>query len=442
MDVSGLTTNFEQAWAWINTHLLTMGSLYQLGVILLLAGVALGIGTMVRRGYESRFKSHLAQGDLLGRLAFAVGRVWWLVIFVALVSFAKIAGSSLDLGVRILDMASSLALAWIVIRFASGVMATGPLRRLVTWCAWTLAALHVVDLLPQVLAFLDSLGGTIGGSHISLLTVFKGILIFALLLRGVSLVNITATSRLARANDLSPSLQALFAKLLKLSLYTGAFLVAVSAVGVDLTSLAFLSGALGVGIGFGLREIFANLVSGVLLLMDRAVKPGDVIELEGGTRGEIKAINIRYSVVRTRDGKEYILPNESLVVNPVVLWTHADPVIRLKIPVGIHYESDPHLAMKLLERAAHEAPRVLDDPKPGARLMGFGDNSVNLELRLWIRDSEKGVVNVQSEVMLVIWDLFKENGVSMPYPQRDIHIKELPDGIAREFAQALKHTTD
>lgn len=422
----------EQAWVWIKTHLLTMGSLYQLGVAAAVLGLSLAIGMPTRRAFVSRFAFQLARGDVFGRFVQAVDRVWWLTIFVVLVSLAKIAGVALDLDVRILSMASALALAWIVIRFAASLLAKGLLRRLVVWTAWTVAALYILGLLSPVLGFLDSLGGEFSGGYISLLMVLKGLAIFVLLLKAVSLVNAGVTNRLMGSEDLSPSLRALFAKLVSLGLYAMAFLVAVSAIGIDLTSLAVLSGALGVGIGFGLREIFANLVSGVLLLMDRAVKPGDVIELDG-TRGEVLSINIRYSVVRTRDGKEYILPNEQLVTNQVVLWTHADPIIRLKLPVGIHYDSDPRLAMRLLEQAAAQTPRVLQSPEPQAQLMGFGDNSVNLELRVWINDSEKGVANVQSDVMLVAWDLFHEHGVAIPYPQRDLHLRGVSDDVVQAF---------
>ncbi|MBU1248431.1 MAG: mechanosensitive ion channel [Proteobacteria bacterium] len=425
MNLPQLTKYLEQAWTWTQRDLLSQAALLQLAVLLALVLLAYGLGRLLSRVYEAHFRTVPDSQDALNRLIHAVGRVLWLAILVGLISLGRVAAETLGQDFRILSMASGLTLAFIGIRLAAGLLTAGPLRTLVVWAAWSLAALHIVDLLDGVLFFLDSLGTTFGTTYISLLMLIKGVVLFAILLKVVSILNSITHSRLARAQGLSPSLQALFTQLTKLTLYTVAFLMAVSAVGVDLTSLAVLFGALGVGIGFGLQAIFANLISGVILLLEQSVKPGDIIEVEG-VSGEVTAVNIRYTVVRTRDGKEYIMPNENFIVNPVVVWTHGDPVVRLKVPVGIHYDSDPRLAMKLMIQAAKQTGRILKDPPPMAQLIGFGDNSVDLEIRVWINDAQQGVVNVQSDILLAIWDLFHEHNIGIPYPQRDIHIKELP----------------
>jgi small-conductance mechanosensitive channel len=426
MDTTGIARQIFRVWTLLRESLLTPGALAQLGVAAGLGLAAWGLGLLARRAYARRFARTLESGEMTGRLARAVGGLFGPLLFSGLCALARdVAASSLE-SVRIFDALAGLALAWVAIRLASGLLARGFLRSLIMWTALALAALHVTGLLAEVTGLLDAAAMTFGSTRVSLYMVLKGTLLFLVLFKAVSVVNQVAASRLASAG-LSPSLKALTLKMVKLGLYTAAFLMAVSAVGVDLTSLAVLSGALGVGIGFGLREIFANLVSGVILLLEQSVKPGDVVEVED-VYGEVTELNVRYCVIRTRDGKEYLVPNESLITNPVVVWTHRDPVVRLKIPVGIHYDSDPRLAMDLMVRAARETGRVLTEPAPAARLTGFGDNSVDLDLRIWINDAQHGVVNVQSEVLLKVWDLFKEHGVAMPYPQRDIHIKELPPG--------------
>jgi len=195
-----------------------------------------------------------------------------------------------------------------------------------------------------------------------------------------------------------------------------------SSVGIDLTSLAIFSSALGVGIGFGLKTVFSNYVAGILLLMDNSIKPGDTIEV-GSVFGVVHDMHARYASVLTRDGTEFLIPNEQLISGEVVNWTYTDQNVRLKIPVGIAYDSDVEKALELLVEATKDVSRVLRHPAPAPRFVGFGDNSLDLQLRIWIKDAERGVTNVRSQVMLNIWRLFNEHGIEFPFPQRDVLIK-------------------
>ena len=166
-------------------------------------------------------------------------------------------------------------------------------------------------------------------------------------------------------------------------------------------------------------------MSGLILLLDRSIKPGDAIEIDG-TYGWINSLRARYASVITRDGKEHLIPNEDLITNRVVNWSFSDRNVRVRVPLGISYENEPREAIKLCLEASRSVDRTLQDPEPRCLLTGFGDNSVNLELRFWIDDPSNGVGNVRSAVMLAILDKFKENGIQIPYPQRDVHIKNLP----------------
>jgi len=201
-----------------------------------------------------------------------------------------------------------------------------------------------------------------------------------------------------------------------------------STIGLDLSSFALLGGARGVGIGFGLQKVVSNLVSGLILLLDRSIKPGDVIEIDN-TYGWINSLRARYASIITRDGKEHLIPNEDLITNRVVNWSFSDKNIRVRVPLGISYDSDPRKAMELCVEAARSSGRVLNDPEPRCLLTEFGDNSVNLELRFWINDPSNGVGNARSEVLLSIWDKFKEAGISIPFPQRDLHLRTWPEGF-------------
>ncbi len=242
--------------------------------------------------------------------------------------------------------------------------------------------------------------------------------------------------RISRADSLTPSVRVLVAKLTKIVLITLAFLIAINTLGIDLTALTVFGGALGVGIGFGLQKIVGNLISGLTLLMDKSIKPNDVIAV-GQTYGWIVSLGARYTAVRTRDGVEHLIPNEDLIAQRVENWTHSDGAVRLRIPVGVSYKSDVRLAMRLCVEAAQGVDRVLATPEPRCLLMGFGDSSVNLEIRLWIEDPQEGRSNVVSQVLLGVWDRFHEHEIEIPFPQRDLHLKS---SDVRSVVEALKPT--
>ena len=189
-----------------------------------------------------------------------------------------------------------------------------------------------------------------------------------------------------------------------------------------LTALAVFGGAIGLGLGFGLQKVISNLVSGMILLMDKSVKPGDVIAIDD-TFGWINRLSARYVSVITRDGTEHLIPNEDLISQRVENWSYSDSLIRLKLPIGIAYESDVPKAMSLAVDAATGVNRVLVTPKPVCRLMNFGSDSVELELRVWIDDPERGVANVRSDVLLNVWNAYHDGGIEFPFSQRDLHLR-------------------
>ena len=209
------------------------------------------------------------------------------------------------------------------------------------------------------------------------------------------------------------------------AIFLAAAAAALNVAGFDLTSLAVFSGAIGLGIGFGLQKVVSNLVSGVILLVDKSIKPGDVISL-GETFGWISGLNARYVSVVTRDGREYLIPNEDLITGQVVNWSYSSELVRLDVTFGVAYASDPHAVRRIAVEAAEAVERVSHDPTPVCHVTAFGDSSVDFVLRFWIHDPAKGLTNVRGAVFLALWDAFQANGIEIPFPQRDVRIVETP----------------
>ncbi len=321
---------------------------------------------------------------------------------------------------------TSLATIRIFIYFLRKTFRPGPLvkawENLIATSVWIVVAMHLLGWLPAVLAGLDDMALQVGGNRISVLAVIKLTLAVALLwLLALWLARIIE-NRISQAEHVNASMQVALVKLSKFVLLVLAFLLALDAVGIDLTALTVFGGALGVGLGFGLQRIASNFISGFIVLFDRSIRPGDVITI-GEKFGWVQELRARYVVVRDRDGVDRLIPNEMLITNEVINWSFSDRNVRLKIPVSISYDNDPEQALALLLEAARANPRVLADPEPGTRLMSFGDNGIELELRVWIKDPESGLASVRSDINLAIWRAFKSAGIVIPYPQRDLHIR-------------------
>jgi len=342
----------------------------------------------------------------------------WLVVQWLLFVVAFRAGWSSE----VIRITASLLTAWVVIRLASNILHDQAWSHFVAVVAWPIAALNILGVLDDTIAVLDSLAFNLGDLRLSALVVIKGVLALGVLLWLALVGGRFLERRISASPNLTPSVQVLLAKLLKATFFVIAIMAAIGAVGIDLSAFAFFGGALGVGIGFGLQKVISNLISGVILLLDKSIKPGDVIGV-AGTYGWIRSLGARYALVVTRDGIEHLIPNEELITTRVENWSHSDQRVRLKIPIGVSYNTDLRRAMALCVEAAEAVDRVIEDPAPLCLVTGFGHNSVDLEIRLWIADANNGVSNVKSDIMLNVWDRFRENGIEIPFPQRDLHIR-------------------
>lgn len=313
---------------------------------------------------------------------------------------------------------------------AAALLATEVLRGLnmPRWAAWALAALaftaifsHAVGGLGEVETVLDRVGIQVGQRRLSLLTAGTMALTVLLLFAGVRLVNRVVGHSIAQASGFDPTQKLLFQKLAAIAVVVLAFFVGVDLLKVDLTAFAVFSGAFGLAIGFGLQKTIGNLIAGIILLMDRSIKPGDVVVV-GDSFGWVNKIGVRAVSVITRDGKEHLIPNENLMTQEVENWSYTDRNVRVRIPITVAYSCDLALAQKLMLQAAEESPRVLDAPRTNVWLTAFGERGVEHEILAWISDPESGVGNVRSDVLNRLWLLFKAHGIDVPYPVRDVRV--------------------
>jgi small-conductance mechanosensitive channel len=411
----------KNLFAWLNQNIFVLSTIIQIGIIIAACIVAKFLDSRLRRWMSLAFEgSHFeSQIRVIG---YHTGPLAFPFIWLVLQWFSVFMTETAKMPNGFIEAVVSLLTAWVVIRLAAGFIRDPFWSRTITVIAWTLAALNIVDLLAPTIEFLDALAFSFGAVRISVLGLIKGIIAVAFLMWGALALSKILENRIKAISSVTPSAQVLISKTLRITLIVVAILLSISSLGIDLTALAVFTGGIGVGIGFGMQKIFANLISGFILLMDKSLKPGDIITL-GTTFGEINKLSARYVSVITRDGIETLIPNEELISTRVENWSFSNNHVRVRIPIGVSYNSDIHKVRELALQAANEVERVFKEPKPVCNLLHFGDNSVNFELRVWIGDPVNGVGNIRHQINMRIWDLFKENDVEIPFPQRDLHIR-------------------
>jgi small-conductance mechanosensitive channel len=400
--------------------------LYQVLIILALIVIAYGLHHLSGRWLQAWVRSRDGWKTWQLRMIVPIRQRLGLVWFSALgwIIWGAMQSATWPSRSYLIGLAATLATAWLLIAFVSRFVRNRPLRIIVRWGLWIFATLYYLNVHEAVGAFLDDLAFEFGDFRISIMTIISALVVIGVLLTLARIGSTTTATTIRRNEDISPSMQVLAVKAVQITLYGFAFFIGINTVGIDLSGLAILTGAIGVGLGFGLQKVISNLVSGVIILLDKSIKPGDVISL-GETFGWIQTLGARYASVVTRDGKEYLIPNEDLITNQVVNWSHSNDYVRLDIFFGTAYSDDPHKVRELAIEAATTVERVLDYPKrPVCHIVGFGDSSVDYILRFWIKDPTGGLTNIRGGVYLALWDAFKANNISIPFPQREVRMLE------------------
>ena len=422
MDKASLNVFFERTLTWLAEQVLIMTNLYQISALLVLLVLGYFAGRHIEKIVSERLKGYKRKSKYYTNILKAVPTQLIVMHQILLLWIAKLLFIQFGTIPILLNLFLTLLIAWFFINVASSFIFDNFWSKFISGTLWLTAALQILGVLKPMLEILEKIGFTLGGVHLTVLSLMKAsLLLFVSLTFGRWLSNYLDT-RIKKLKQLTPSAREIVSKTVKASVYFVVGILVLNSVGIDFTALTFFGSALGLGIGFGLQKIISNLISGIILLTDHSIKPGDVV-LIGEDYGWISQLRGRYVSIITRDGHEYLVPNEDLITQQVINWSYSDSRVRVRIPFGVSYNSDPHLVQEIVLSSVKEVPRVLSNPVPVCLLVNFGDSSLDMELRVWIEDPKNGIKNLQSEILFLIWDTLKANNISIPFPQRDIHIK-------------------
>ena len=422
MDEETIERLVEQAKAFYELSLDYLSSpevLFQLGIIAIAVVPAWFLSRLVEKKIEGAVRRIHGMPGLLRVIVAFLRRLQWLFIalFLGIAYIAiRVAGwpesSSLIYGAMLLSA------AWLVISAVSRIIRRKTVAKSFALVAWVYVAAVLLGVTDDIRAILESaLIPVVGVSLWQVVTALigVGILLWVSLKLGVILDN-----RIQKVEDFTPSLRVLLGKITRISLMVFAVLLGMQLLNIDLTTLTVLSGAIGLGIGFGLQKVVSNFISGIIILLDQSIKPGDTITLDD-TFGWVRELRARFVSVITRDGREYLIPNEDFITTQVVNWSFSNKFVRLDVPFGVSYSSDPHEVIRLAMEAAAAVDRVNSLYKPPVCWMTeFGDSSINFLLRFWIDDPQNGMTNIRGTVLLSLWDTFKENDINIPFPHREV----------------------
>lgn len=429
-----------QSWATLALSYLTAPWFaYQLAIIVVLFGLAKLLSLRVEPRLEARAREIRGHPGLLRVVVALLRRIEWiffsLFLFIALTVMRSVTWPSRS---HFIAIALSLSLAWLFVSVLSRVIRNRLVARTLSWLAWIYVALVILGFDDEAGTFLDSLALPLGEMRLSLLLILKAVLLLFATVWVAVVLGRYFDEQVQRSDELTPSIRVLIGKVAKFGLILVAGTVALSSVGIDLSAFTVFTGAVGLGLGFGLQKVISNFISGIIILLDKSIKPGDTISLEG-TFGWIRELRARFVSVVTRDGREYLIPNEDFITHRVINWSFSDELVRLDVNFGVSYDADPHEVSKLAIEAAMTVGRVEGSRRPVCWLTGFGDSSLDFVLRFWIRDPQQGLTNVRGKVLLALWDTFKENDVGIPYPHREIILKkETGNGLPADAFQEVR----
>ena len=422
MDEETVNQLVERAQAFYELTLAYLSSpaiLFQLGIIVVAVVAAWFLSGFVEKKIEGAVRRiHGMRGLLRIIVAFLRRLQWFFIALLLGIAYVATRIAGWPESNYLIYALMVLSAAWLVISAVSRIIRQRTIAKLFGVLAWIYVAAKLLGVTDDIQAILE--GATIPVLEISLWQVMTALIAVGILLWVALKLGNILDSRIQKTDDLTPSLRVLLGKITRISLMVFAVFIGMQLLNINLTALTVLSGAVGVGIGFGLQKVVSNFISGIIILLDQSIKPGDTITL-GDTFGWIRELRARFVSVITRDGREYLIPNEDFITTQVVNWSFSDKYVRLDVPFGVSYESDPHEVIRLATEAAAEVDRVDSKYKPPVCWMTeFGDSSINFLLRFWIDDPQRGMTNIRGTVLLALWDTFKEHGINIPFPHREV----------------------
>ena len=424
MDFEELKAQALEYWEIAVEYVSHPELLFQVGLIVVLFLPAWFLSTRVEPLLEQQARKIRGMPGTLRIVVAFLRRMEWL-FFVIFLGVAYVLTSAVGWPEKnyLIYGVMLLAGAWLLISVVSHAIRSRFVGRIFTVIVWVFVAASILGIVDDVAAILDGVGFTVGAVRISVLSVLQMLVFVGGLLWIAVHAGDFFDRRVQKVEELTPSLRVLLGKIIRIALVVLAVMVAMQALSIDLTALTVLSGAVGVGIGFGLQKVVSNFISGMIILLDQSIKPGDTITL-GETFGWIRELRARFVSVVTRDGREYLIPNEDFITTQVINWSFSDKYVRLDVPFGVSYDADPHQVIDIAIEAAASVDRVVATyRRPVCWMTEFGDSSINFLLRFWIEDPQRGLTNIRGKVMLALWDAFKESGIKIPFPHREVIMK-------------------
>lgn len=425
MTIEGILDDAQQFWRTVHAEALLPGLGEQGAAVL----VVLLIGLVVRsrvRGFAAEPKAGplLYLRTMLYRTRnLAAPALSVLLLGVAIEVCVAVVGQS-----WLVRMAQSVAVVVLLYRVIANFVGNPLVASLFRWLVIPVATLRVFGWLDEVSAWLDAVSLDIGSIRISLLALGRTLVAGGVLFWLGSVLNAFGKEAIRNLHTLGVGTRELVIKLFQIGLYAGIFLLLLGAMGINLTALAVFGGALGIGLGFGLQKIAANFISGIIILFDRSITPGDYIGFDDGRAGTLRELNMRSATLETFDGKDIIVPNEQFITLSFVNWTHNNKKQRYSLEFSVAYKTDLHAVLQLVKEVVAQHPKVLSGPelpieeRPDAEISSFGDSGVNILVEFWMLGIDDGENRVRADLLLMIWDVLKENAIEIPFPQRDVRI--------------------
>ena len=425
--IDSLATVFQ----FLKEQITQTGNLLQILVIVVIYIISLLFARQAKPWLESKARKIKDSPELLRIISSTLRRMEWFFFVIQISVIWLILSAANWSGTYLIYLALLFSMVWLLITVVTQSIRNRALRRFIAITGWIYVAISILGINDNVSSILDAADFSVSGFRVSLLLLLKiSLMLIVTLWLAISLGNFLER-RLLRNEDLSPGLRVLLGKVLRITLIVFALIIAISSIGIDLSVLSLLSGAIGIGIGFGLQKVVSNFISGFIILADRSIKPGDTISL-GETFGWINELRARFVSVITRDGVEYLIPNEDFITQQVINWSFSNELVRIEVKFGVAYDSDPHQVAELAVEATKEVERVVSYRPSVCWLTGFGDSSLDFVLRFWIKDPQNGLTNIRGQVLLALWDSFKANDIKIPYPHREVILNNPPASWQKE----------
>ena len=417
-----MNNEIQQVWQELQGDVSTSAMVWQIAIIIAAVVIALAINGALRKYVMQRAPEHwkLAIGSI-NRMLFPLSTLVLVILSQLILTRWQHTGL-LKLAGRLLLAMAAIRLIMYLLRylFSPGGWLKA-LESVIAWSIWGILALYLTGVLPQIMLGMEDMRFNIGKNQVNLMLVLQALLTVIVTIFIALWLSRVLENKLMRAEQLNVNLRVVLGKIIRIVLLFIATLIALSAVGLDITLLSVFGGALGVGLGFGLQKIASNYVSGFIILLDKSMQIGDVITVENHY-GVVTDLRSRYLVLRKLDGTEVVIPNETFITNSVINHSSSDRKSRVQLPIQISYESDLELAMQLMLDTTKDFTRLLDEPTPAVHISGFGESGIDLNLNAWIQDPEDGTAELRSQLYLSIWRSFKQHNIVIPYPQREVRL--------------------